>query len=337
MLWVLQNYYTFTDIKIFVKKMIQKIIQFAVVTSNTDNTIRTIVESLNLGPLKVWDFKHPAIFDTKIDNQEQAWSMKLGFGWLGNMQFEIIEPTGGQSLYQEYLDQWKQAGIQHLLIDRADVSYTEMKEKLAQAGYPIVDEAKTNVAVKLGPITLPPLPMFLAKSMATVFGYTDTLHTLKTVVETSKYPPGVSPRAGIRMGVPTYWSAGNQNEFEKLPENSLIVDIEGFMILVKNINEVKPHYEKLFGNSKSKNNDELLYQLETNFVHVIQPKEGSAYEKILHERGEGVQILVATPRQKTKQKNDEVFKQKGFQTVNIDESITLFTHAKMPFQILINL
>jgi hypothetical protein len=27
--------------------------------------------------------------------------MKLAFGWLGNMQFEVIEPTSGKTLYQQ--------------------------------------------------------------------------------------------------------------------------------------------------------------------------------------------------------------------------------------------
>jgi hypothetical protein len=317
--------------------MITKIIQFAVVTPNADDSIKTICQSLNLGPLKVWDFKHPAIFDTTINDQNKPWSMKLAFGWLGEMQFEIIEPTGGQSLYQDYLDKWQHAGVQHVLIDRGSISYPKMKELLAAAGSPVINEAKTNVAVKLGPFTLPPLPMFLAKSMATVFGYTSTLDSLKMVIETSKYPPGVEPREGIKMGVPSYWSEGDQDNFEKLPNNSLITDIIGFVVLVKNIDAVKPHYAKLFGNSVAPKSNELYFKLETNFVHVIQSEKGSTYEIIVNDRGEGIQILVALPRQKSKLTNDEVFRQKGFTIIDIDNENTLFTRSDMPFQIQIKL
>jgi hypothetical protein len=261
----------------------------------------------------------------------------LAFGWIGEMQFEMIEPTGGQTLYQAYLDKWKHAGVQHLLIDRGNVSYAQMKEQLALAGTPIVNEAKTNVAVKLGPFTLPPLPMFLAKSIATVFGYTATLGTLKTVIETSKYPPGVAPRAGIRMGVPSYWSAGDKAKFETLPDDSLITGVEGFIVLVKSIAEVMPHYKKLFGDSTAKQSNELFYQLATNFVQVVQPENNSPYEKILNERGEGVQILVTTPREKINEKREEAFMQKGFITTAIDAKRILHTHVQMPFQIQINL
>jgi hypothetical protein len=317
--------------------MIKKIVQFAVVTPNADDTVKILCDTLNLGPLKVWDFKHPAIFDTTIGDQPKPWTMKLAFGWLCNMQFEIIEPTSGHSLYQEYLNKYKQAGVQHLLIDRGNISYPEMKKQLADVGMPIANEAKTNVAVKMGFLTLPPLPMFLAKSMSTIFGYTSTLSTLKTVIETSKYPPGIQPRQGIRMGVPSYWSKGDKKNFEQLPENSLITDIEGFVVLVKSIDEVKRYYEKLFGIPSTNTHNELYYKLETNFVQVIQPEAGSPYETVLKERGEGVQILEATPRQKTKQKNDELFKQKGFKATNLDSNSTLFTHSSMPFQILVKL
>jgi hypothetical protein len=217
--------------------MIKNIVQFAVVTPNCDDTISLMRKMLNLGPMKVWDFKNPEIFDTTINQVPAPWTMKLAFGWLGEMQFEVIEPTSGASLYQEYLNQYRRAGVQHLLIDRGKISYSTMKRDFAQAGMPISNEAKTNVAVKIGPFTLPPLPMFLAKSMSTVFGYTSTIDTLKTVFETSKYPPGVAPRQGVRMGVPSYWSAGDQAEFEQLPSDSLITGIEGFVVLVKDIND----------------------------------------------------------------------------------------------------
>ncbi len=314
----------------------KEVIQFAIVTPNTDETIQLISEALNLGPLKVWDFKYPQLFETTINGEPKKWAMKLAFGWIGNMQFEIIEPTEGQSLYKNYLDKYTNAGIQHLLLDREKVSYPDMKKQFVEMGMPIVNEAKSNVAVKLGPFTFPPLPMFLAKSMSTVFGYADTLQTLKTVIEISKYPPGIEPRKGIRMGVPSYWSNGNKNNFEELPSNSLIVDIEGFIILVKNINEVKPHYQKLFGLPTSETSTELIYKSSNGSINVLQPEENSAYMNILKEKGEGVRILIATPRSKMIQKNDENFIAKGFEKYNITESKSLFIHDKMPFQIQIN-
>jgi Glyoxalase/Bleomycin resistance protein/Dioxygenase superfamily len=318
-------------------KIVKDIIQFAIVTPNTDATIKSLCQLLNLGPLKVWDFKHPAIFDTTINDKQTPWTMKLAFGWLGNMQFEVIQPTGGDTLYQQYLTKQGHQGVQHVLIERGSTSYADMKQQLADANTPIVNEAKSNVAVNIGPFTLPPLPMFLAKSMSTVFGYTNTLDTLKLVIETSKYPPGVKPRDGIRMGVPTYWSDGDKNNFENLPSNSLITDVKGFVVLVKSIEEVKPHYTNLFGASSEESSHKLMYTLQNNYLRVIEPKDKLAYVDILNTRGEGLQIIECTPRYQTKAENDKVFLQKGFHVIAIDETSTLYTHADMPFQVLIKL
>jgi hypothetical protein len=328
---------TIENSKPIMGKIIHKINQFAVVTGDVDTTARLIRDTLELGPLKVWDFKYPSIFDTLIDAQPEPWQMKLAFGWIGEMQFEIIEPTGGNSLYKRYMDRWRKPGIQHLLIDRAKVPYPEMKLLLRNAGIPIYNEAKTNVAVKLGNLTFPPLPMFLAKSMATTFGYTNTLDTLRVVLEISKYPPGIQPRKGIRIGVPTYWTNGKKEEFEVLPPTSLITGIDGFIVLVNNLDSVRRHYEKIFGSSTSLINEEMFYTLESNFIKIIQPGPSTGYAKILAQNGEGVQILSAKPRERNKEKMISGFLKKGFKILEYSDTTTLFLHSKLPFQLEITL
>jgi hypothetical protein len=52
-------------------KLTNNIIQFAVVTPDADKTMLEIQQSLNLGPQKVWDFKYPAIFDTKVGENDE--------------------------------------------------------------------------------------------------------------------------------------------------------------------------------------------------------------------------------------------------------------------------
>lgn len=189
----------------------------------------------------------------------------------------------------------------------------------------------------MGFLTLPPLPMFLAKSMSTIFGYTNTLHTLKTVIETSKYPPGIKPRQGIRMGVPDYWTDGDKNNFEQLPADSLITSIEGFIALVNNLNEVQPHYEKLFGKPMSKTKNSICFKLETNSYTVLQPETNSGYEKIIGERGEGIQILIAKAREKNPDGVINSFTAKGFTLLSQNNAEILFFHAQLPFQIQIML
>lgn len=71
-------------------------------------------------------------------------------------------------------------------------------------------------------------------------------------------------------------------------------------------------------------------------MNIMQPNNDSEYSNILNHQGEGIRILVATPRTKSKLKNDEDFRIKGFSKTNISENKTLYVHPKMPFQIQIN-
>jgi hypothetical protein len=315
-------------------KLTNNIIQFAVVSPDADKTMLEIQQSLNLGPQKVWDFKYPAIFDTTVGEKDEKWTMKLGFGWIADMQFEVIEPTSGTSLYREYLDKWQQAGIQHLLVDRGETAYSDMKNQLSAAGYPIHNEAKSNVAVKLGPFTLPALPMFLAKSMATVFGYTNTLDSMKLVMETSKYPPGIEPRKGIRMGVPSYWTSNaNKDNFEALPTDSLITKVNGFILLVKDFNATLPHYKTWFGTPSKTTNNSATFTLDSVFITLIQPEHGTGYAEIMQNKGEGLQIINADARNPNKDINEANFKGKGFSVVEKTAQTTLFYKKEMPFLI----
>jgi hypothetical protein len=260
--------------------------------------------------------------------------MKLGFGWIADMQFEVIEPTSGRSLYREYLEKWQQAGIQHLLVDRGKTGYADMKNQLSAAGYAIHNEAKSNVAVKLGPFTFPALPMFLAKSMSTVFGYTNTLDNMKLVMETSKYPPGIEPRQGIRMGVPSYWTSNaNKDNFEALPADSLITKVNGFIVLVKDFNAAFPHYKTWFGVPVKTTNNSATFQLDSVFITLIQPESGTGYTEIMQHKGEGLQILNADARNQNKDINEANFKEKGFSVMEKKAQSTLFYKKEMPFQI----
>ena len=135
------------------------------------------------------------------------------------------------------------------------------------------------------------------------------------------------------MGVPTYWTDGNKENFETLPSESLITGVGGFVVLVNNLKEVKPHYEKLFGNSTSQDENKLFYQLETNFVKVIQPLEKSGYSKLLAQSGEGVQILNVKARETNVEKAIANFSKKGFEVLEQSKNTVLFFHHKLPFQI----
>jgi hypothetical protein len=139
------------------------------------------------------------------------------------------------------------------------------------------------------------------------------------------------------MGVPSYWSDGDQKHFEQLPEDSLITGIEGFIVLVNDLNAATPYYQKVFGDITESGDGEVTFSLLDTFVRVVQPSDDSPYKKILAEKGEGVRILVATPRHTSKEKNTEVFRHKGFEVIELAKNRILCTDTIMPFHVEITL
>lgn len=328
--------------------ILNNIVQFAVITADADGTVKQIQDALNLGPFKVWDFTFPALFDTTVNGKSEQWTMKLAFGWIGDMQIEVIQPTTQNSLYSKYLNIYGRPGIQHLFIDRAGMSYADKKKQLeTQGGLIIGNEAKSNVAIQMGLLTLPPLPMFLAKNASTTFAYTDSFDTLKLSLEVSMYPPGIQPRQGIRMGVPSYWSDGNKQNFETLPIDSLITGVNSFKILVKSIADTLPHYQKLCHDrlevKEETMRDSLTgsvisfksskMELSASTLELIEPLVPSAYSNILDRRGEGCRIITATVRDTSADTVIENFKKKNFSLAAQTTRELLFDNDEFPFAV----
>ena len=172
--------------------------QVCIVTDDFERTVRNLAALFNLGPWKCWDYSPPKIFDTRRSGRPGAWTMKLGVAWAGGIQLEVIQPTGGTTIYQEHLETHG-PGPQHLLV-RTGPSYFEASRLLAAARYPPVQSARINPAMQIGPVSLPPLPGFLARGMALQFVYHDARQGPGTVLEIAKMPPGISFELGVRLG-----------------------------------------------------------------------------------------------------------------------------------------
>jgi hypothetical protein len=60
----------------------------------------------------------------------------MAFGYIGDVQFEVIEPVGGKSTYSEFLDRVPQGGVHH--IGYAVENYDAATADLESRGYRLV-------------------------------------------------------------------------------------------------------------------------------------------------------------------------------------------------------
>ncbi|MEL6944950.1 MAG: VOC family protein, partial [Bacteroidota bacterium] len=155
--------------------------QISIITRDTEKMARQLSEMLKLGSFKIFSAQSPQLFNATYDNKPEDWAMKAGLTWLGSTQIEIVEPTKGRTVYEDYLNSRNQkAGIEHIFFTTDNFETT--LNDLEKVGYPLKQEAQLNAPGKLGIFPVPALPSFL-KNLAARFGYTSTMKSLKIDIE----------------------------------------------------------------------------------------------------------------------------------------------------------
>ena len=60
---------------------------------------------LGIGPFQVFDFTPATVTERYFRGEGGSFELKVCFAKHGDLTFEIMQPTGGDSLMAEYLDQ----------------------------------------------------------------------------------------------------------------------------------------------------------------------------------------------------------------------------------------
>jgi hypothetical protein len=173
--------------------------QVCTVVDDFEATIENLVEHLGIGPFRCWHFRAPVLYNTTFRGRPAVWTMKLGITWLDDLQWEVIQPMDGASLYREHLDA-RGRGVQHLIMDTGAASFESAVAELAARGHHFAQTAMVNPPVKIGRVTLPRFPRPLAPPVSLQFGYLDLERELGTAIELTRYPLGFSERFALRAG-----------------------------------------------------------------------------------------------------------------------------------------
>ena len=90
-----------------------KITQIAVVVRDMEQALKTYTETLGWGPWSVFEYKPPLLHDTRVRGEAVEFRMIGAETHLDGLDFELIQPVSGPSIYQEYLDTYGE-GVQHI-------------------------------------------------------------------------------------------------------------------------------------------------------------------------------------------------------------------------------
>jgi hypothetical protein len=187
--------------------------QVCTVTRDFDKTVDNLVSHLGVGPFRAWHFRPPRLYGTTYRGRPASYSMKLAMTWLDDVQWEVITPVDGPTMYGDHLDT-RGPGVQHLLMGTGDVPFEDARDELAKRGHPFGQTAKLNAEVRIRRVTLPTLPNVLSGPTNLQFGYVDAEATLRTSIELTRYPLGFSERFALRSGKPEWCVPEGNDRYE---------------------------------------------------------------------------------------------------------------------------
>jgi methylmalonyl-CoA/ethylmalonyl-CoA epimerase len=145
-------------------------IQVAVVVRDLDAAMRTYVHDYGIGPWEIYGFDPGNVADMREDGErvERAW--RLAIAYVGEVQWELIEPLDEESVYARFLAE-NGGGLHHVGVSVPDFDGT------------LAEQAGRGNGVLLG-----------GEYKGIRFAYLDTVGDLGFVTEIFSGAPGADQR-----------------------------------------------------------------------------------------------------------------------------------------------
>ncbi len=98
-----------------------EISQIGMVVKDLMKSLENYWKTLGMGPWRIYTFEPPAFTEPMIRGKLVPYSMRLAVTEIGQMQYELIEPLEGPSIYKEFLAS-KGEGLHHFQTRLEDVT-----------------------------------------------------------------------------------------------------------------------------------------------------------------------------------------------------------------------
>ncbi|MGO9962856.1 MAG: VOC family protein [Acidimicrobiales bacterium] len=87
--------------------------QCAVVVENLDEAVRRWADLLGIGPWTAYRLEPPRLKDMLYHAKEVQFSLRHALAWQGDLQFELVQPLDGPSIFADHLADHGE-GLHHL-------------------------------------------------------------------------------------------------------------------------------------------------------------------------------------------------------------------------------
>jgi methylmalonyl-CoA/ethylmalonyl-CoA epimerase len=113
------------------------IAEVCIVSTDVYDTIDGFTK-IGVGPFQVFDFNPSTVAKQELYGQQgtDLFRIKVAFAKQNSVVIEIMQPTGGESPMQTYLDQHGgHQGVQHVAWDMGDVPMEERQRQMKEKGF----------------------------------------------------------------------------------------------------------------------------------------------------------------------------------------------------------
>jgi len=98
-------------------------LQVSLIVRDLDAAMRTYVEEYGIGPWGVYEFNPETVRDMHARGEPVAWSWRLAIAQVGQVQWELVQPLDGDSVYAEFLAEHG-PGVHHVGVGVASYDRT---------------------------------------------------------------------------------------------------------------------------------------------------------------------------------------------------------------------
>lgn len=114
-----------------------RVTQIGVVVKDIRKSLEAYHRTLGWGPWKVYELKGPLHHHTEVRGRGVEYSMIIAETSAGSVDFELIEPLEGPSIYKEFLEKHGE-GVHHIACMGTGGNYEENLQKYLDRGMSVL-------------------------------------------------------------------------------------------------------------------------------------------------------------------------------------------------------
>jgi len=115
------------------------VIQIAHVVRDLETAMKAYSETLKTGPWDIYTFAPPNLRESMVRGKSSDHTYLLALTWCDEMQFELVQPLTGRSLYDEHLERHGE-GLHHIKFYYPDCA--KALADFAQRGFSVIQSGK---------------------------------------------------------------------------------------------------------------------------------------------------------------------------------------------------